>query len=161
MQRSVTHQSNFVVEGRETFSPLGLALCFYWRKNELRLQLKVVIRALSRPPCAGTVEWFERGPDIPGEIAAQTPSSSQSATNSRIAVLPLKIVLWTGEGWRAGCVEGATGWRMNDRWVEAEQERSVVYSIPHPVTMLSQWHRGKGVLQGYELGTCVSAFRET
>lgn len=52
------------------------------------------------------------------------------------------------------------GWRMNDRGVEAEQERRVVYSIPYPVTMLSQRRRGKGVLQGCELGTCVSAFRE-
>lgn len=34
------------------------------------------------------------------------------------------------------------------------------YSIPYPVTMLSQRRRGKGVLQGCELGTCVSAFRE-
>lgn len=59
--------------------------------------LKVVIRALSHPPCAGTLEWFESGPDIPEEIAAQTPSSSQSATNSRIE-LPLKIAIWTGEG---------------------------------------------------------------
>lgn len=143
------------------FSLLAPALCFCWSKNELQLQLEVVIRALSRPPCAGTVEWFERGPDIPEEIAAQTPSSSQSATNSRIAALPLKIVIWTGEGWRAGCVEGAAGWKMNDRGVEAEQERSVVYSIPYPVTMLSQRCRGKGVLQGCELGTCVSAFRES
>lgn len=59
--------------------------------------LKVVIRALSHPPCAGTLEWFESGPDIPEENAAQTPSSSQSATNSRIE-LPLKIAIWTGEG---------------------------------------------------------------
>lgn len=59
------------------------------------------------------------------------------------------------------CVEGAAGWRMNDRGVEAEQEKRVVYSIPCPVTMLSQRHRGKGVLQGCELGTRVSAFRET
>ncbi|KAI3371140.1 hypothetical protein L3Q82_023767, partial [Scortum barcoo] len=55
--------------------------------------LRAVIRAPSRPPCAGTLEWFESGPDIPEEIAAQTPSSSQSATNSRIAALPLKIVI--------------------------------------------------------------------
>lgn len=68
--------------------------------------LKVVIRAPSHPPCAGTLEWFESGPDIPEEIAAQTPSSSQSATNSRIAALPLKIVIWTGEGWRAGVCGG-------------------------------------------------------
>lgn len=76
-------------------------------------ELKVVIRAPSRPPCTGTLEWFESGPDIPEKIAAQTPSSSQSATNSRIAALPLKIVIWTGEGWRAGCVEGP-------RWMEDE-----------------------------------------
>lgn len=50
---------------------------------------------------------------------------------------------------------------MNDRGVEAEQERRVVYSIPYPVTMLSQRRRGKGVLQGCELGTCVIAFRES
>lgn len=42
-------------------------------------------------------------------------------------------------------MEGAR-WRMNDRGVEAEQERRVVYSIPHPVTMLSQQHRGKGAM---------------
>lgn len=60
--------------------------------------LQVVIRAPSRPPCSGLWSGFERGPDIPEEIAAQTPSgSSQSATNSRIAVQPLKIVIWTGE----------------------------------------------------------------
>lgn len=121
-------------------------------------RLKVVIRALSRLPSAGTLEWFESGPDIPEKNAAQTPSSSKSATNSRIAALPLKIVIWTGEGWRAGCVEGEAGWRMNDRGVEVGQESRVVYSIPYPVTMLSQWRRGKGVLQGCELGTCVSAF---
>lgn len=34
------------------------------------------------------------------------------------------------------------------------------YSIPYPVTMLSQRRRGKGVLQGCELGTCLSAFQE-
>lgn len=67
-------------------------------RRELQLQQNVVIRALSRLPWAGTLEWFERGPDIPEEITAQTPSSSQSATNSRIAALPLKIVIWTGEG---------------------------------------------------------------
>lgn len=57
-------------------------------------------------------------------------------------------------------MEGETEWTMNDRGVESEQESRVVYSIPYPVTMLSQLHRGKGVLQGCELGTCVSAFRE-
>lgn len=87
-------------------------------------RLKVVIRALSHPPCAGTLEWFENGPDIPEEIAAQTPSSSQSATNSRIAVLPLKIVIWTGEGMESWvCEGGRSGWRMSDRGVEAEQEK--------------------------------------
>ncbi|TNN76022.1 hypothetical protein EYF80_013785 [Liparis tanakae] len=71
--------------------------------------LKAVIRAPSHPPCTGTLEWFESGPDIPEEIAAQTPnSSSQSATNSRIAALPLKIVIWTRRG-----MEGA-------RWMEDE-----------------------------------------
>lgn len=149
------YKSTFVARGRKMFSLVTPALCFCWRKSEL---LKVVIRALGCPPCAGTVEWFERGPDIPKEIAAQTPSSSQSATNSRIAVLPLKIAIWTGEGWRAGCVEGAAGWKMNGRGVEAEQERRVVYTIPYPVTMLSQRRRGKGVLQGRELGARVRAF---
>lgn len=67
--------------------------------------LKAVIRAPSRPPCTGTLEWFESGPDIPEEIAAQTPNSSQSATNSRIAALPLKIErdgelgVWRGPAW--------------------------------------------------------------
>lgn len=51
---------------------------------------------------------------------------------------------------------GPTVWRMNDRGLEAEQERRLVYSIPYPETMLAQWRRGKGVLQG----TSVSAFRE-
>lgn len=110
---------------------------------------RVEIRAPSSPPSAGTLEWFETGPDIPEEIAAQTPSSSQPATNSRIAAPPLKIVR-TGEGWRARA-EVACGWRMNDRGVEAEKERRVVYLIPYPVTMLSQRCRGKGGLQGWEL----------
>lgn len=57
-------------------------------------------------------------------------------------------------------MEGVVGWKMNDRGVEAEQERSKAYSIPYPVTMLSQRRRGKEVLQGCELGTCVSAFQQ-
>lgn len=40
--------------------------------------------------------------------------------------------------------------------MEAEQQARVVYSIPHPETMLAQWCRGNGVLRG----TYVSAFRE-
>lgn len=82
------------------------------RENVLATAGRVVIRAPSHPPCPGTLEWFESRPDIPEEITAQTPSSSsssssQSATNSRIAVLRLKIVIWTREGWRAGCLDGA------------------------------------------------------
>lgn len=46
--------------------------------------------------------------------------------------------------------------RINDRGMKAEQESRVVYSVPNPVTMLSQQCRGKGVLQGCELETCVS-----
>lgn len=60
-------------------------------------KLRAVIRAWGRPPCTGALERFERTPDIPEEIAAQTASSSQSALNSRIAAPPLKIGIWTGE----------------------------------------------------------------
>lgn len=163
-QKSVIPSQYLSGIGQRNFfsSCSSTALCFCWMKSYSYSYsgLKAVIRAPSRPPCTGTLEWFESGPDIPEVLAAQTPSSSQSATNSRIAVLPLKIVIWTGEGWRAVWREPAE-WRMNDRGVEAEQERRVVYSIPYPVTMLSQRHRGKGVLQRCELGTCVSALQDS
>ena len=94
-------------------------------------RLRAVIRAPSHPPCSGTLEWFESRPDIPEEIAAQTPSSSQSATNSRIAVLLLKIDIWTGEGRRTGCVDGARC--MEDEWQRtgsgAEEEGGLFHSI--------------------------------
>jgi len=88
------------VELRQFLLLLQLCVSTGGRMSSSYSGLKVVIRALSHPPCSGTLEWFESGPDIPEEITAQTPSSSQSATNSRIAVLPLKIVIWTGESWR-------------------------------------------------------------
>lgn len=127
--------------------------------------MKVVIRAPSRPPCAGTLEWFESRPDIPGEIAAQTPSSSsQSATNSRIAALPLKIVIWTGErDGELGVWRGPAGWRMNDRGVEAEQERRVVlfHSISsHNVITAAQRKRSPAGMWVRNLSECFPRERE-
>lgn len=123
-----------------------LYVCAGWRVS--CSGLNVVIRAPNRPPCTETLEWFESGPDIPEEIAAQTPSSSQSATNSRIVALPLKIVIWTGEGRRTGCVDGE--W-MIEEWKPSR--KGGLYSISYPVTMLSQRRRGKGVPQGRESGS--------
>lgn len=112
-QKSYTNVPQWSCTEKLSLSLLQLCLSARGRMSYSYSKLKVVIRTSSRPPCTGTLEWFESGPDIPEKIAAQTPSSSQSATNSRIAALPLKIVIWTGEGWRAGCVEGA-------RWMEDE-----------------------------------------
>lgn len=112
-QKSYTNVPQCSRTEKLSLPSLQLCLSARGRVSYSYSELKVVIRALSRPPCTGTLEWFESGPDIPEKIAAQTPSSSQSATNSRIAALPLKIVIWTGEGWRAGCVEGA-------QWMEDE-----------------------------------------
>lgn len=86
--------------------------------------LKVVIRAASPVRLVpGLSSGLRVGQTFQKRSPPRHPAAASQQQNSRIAALSLKIVMWTGEGWSAGCVEGAAGWRMNDRGVEAEQER--------------------------------------
>ncbi|KAK2842529.1 hypothetical protein Q5P01_012729 [Channa striata] len=82
----------------------------------------------------------DRRPDTQQQpVSNKFQNSSAAAKNSHLDRRGM-------ESW--ACGGGAAGWKMNDRGVEAEQERSAVSSIPYPVTMLSQQRRGKEVLLG-------------